>query len=88
MQKMRKESSKYSEGKNVKMTPEELEIAYRIAQKFHETYERLAPAYGYRTRAISAVPWEDVPKENKLLMVGVVASLLDTGVIKSNGETS
>lgn len=67
------------------MTPEELDIAYTIAQKFHETYERLAPAYGYRTREASAVSWEEVPQQNKLLMVGVVASLIDNGVIRQGG---
>lgn len=67
------------------MTPEELEIAQGIAQKFHETYERLAPKYNYRTRDASAVPWEDVPEQNKMLMVGVVADLLDKGVILHGG---
>lgn len=63
------------------MTPEELEIAHNIAKAFHETYERLAPKYNYRTRDASAVPWEEVPEENKMLMVGVVGDLLDKGVI-------
>jgi hypothetical protein len=46
-------------------TPEEL------AQFFHEAYELLAPTYGYKTREASAVPWEEVPKQNKDLMVAV-----------------
>lgn len=64
------------------MTPEELDIAYGIAKAFHESYERQAPAYRYKTREASAVPWEDVPQQNKLLMVAVVADLLDKGVIQ------
>jgi len=63
------------------MTPEELHIAHEIAKKFHEAYERLAPEYGYETRDASAVPWEDVPQQNKLLMVAVVGELLDKHVI-------
>lgn len=64
------------------MTPEELEIAYKIAEKFHETYERLAPSYGYVTREDSAKSWEFVPEQNKLLMVAVVGELLDNKVIQ------
>lgn len=45
--------------------------AEALAKRFHETYERLAPAYGYKTREASAVPWDDVPKTNKDLMIAV-----------------
>lgn len=52
------------------LTPETL------ARKFHETYERLAPKYSYKTRKASAVPWEDVPQNNKQLMIAVCAEIL------------
>ena len=52
------------------MSPEEL------AKLFHETYERLAPRYGYKTREASAVPWEEVPPTNKRLMVAVAGEVL------------
>jgi hypothetical protein len=55
--------------------------AEQIAQAFHETYERLAPDFGYKTREASARPWAEVPEQNKSLMVAVVQSLLDAGVI-------
>lgn len=42
-----------------------------VAQLFHETYERLAPDFGYRTREASAKPWDEVPDQNKQLMVAV-----------------
>lgn len=45
--------------------------AEQIARLFHETYERLAPKYGYKTRKASRVPWEEVPEANKRLMVAV-----------------
>lgn len=64
------------------MNPVELAIGHKVAKAFHETYERLAPQYGYKTREESAVPWEEVPEQNKLLMVGVVADLIDKGVIQ------
>lgn len=48
-----------------------------LAQRFHETYERLAPGFGYETREASAVPWDDVPEANKALMVAVCAEILD-----------
>ncbi len=46
------------------------------AQRFHEAYERLAPSFGYTTREASAVPWADVPAQNKALMVAVCAEIL------------
>ena len=53
----------------------------RIARLFHENYERLAPAYGYKTRDESAVPWHLVPEPNRDLMIetarAVVAALQD-----------
>jgi hypothetical protein len=50
--------------------------AERIAKAFHDRYEQFAPHLGYETREASAVPWDDVPAENKTLMVAVVLSLL------------
>lgn len=54
----------------VQMEPEAL------ARLFHETYERLAPSFGYETRKASAVPWESVPLMNKRLMVAVATEVL------------
>ncbi len=48
----------------------------QLARLFHETYEKLAPAYGYQTRKASAKPWEDVPKRNKQLMIAVAGEIL------------
>jgi hypothetical protein len=47
-----------------------------VARRFHETYERLAPELGYKTREASAVPWEDVPERNRLLMIRTVEDAL------------
>lgn len=61
--------------------PKVTEDAEVIARRFHETYERLAPRFGYETRRESAVPWRQVPERNRKLMVAVVTDLLDKGVI-------
>lgn len=53
----------------------------KIAQAFHEAYERLAPTFGYQTRDASAVAWESVPEQNKTLMVATVADLLASDVL-------
>ncbi len=47
-----------------------------LAQLFHETYERLAPEYGYRTREASAKPWHEVPQQNRELMIATCAEVL------------
>jgi hypothetical protein len=49
--------------------------AEALARRFHETYERLAPKYGYETREASAKPWEQVPKNNRQLMIAVCAEV-------------
>jgi len=48
----------------------------QTARWFHEAYEQLAPSHGYETRKASAVPWEDVPVQNKKLMMDTVAVVL------------
>ena len=50
--------------------------AEELAQLFHEEYERRAPEFGYETRKLSAVPWEDVPEQNKQLMVAVAEFII------------
>lgn len=59
----------------------ELASAERIAQAFHETYERLAPSHGYETRPESAVAWAAVPEQNRRLMVATARELLAAGLI-------
>jgi hypothetical protein len=58
-----------------------------LARCFHESYERLAPSFDYDTREDSRTAWEQVPEQNRRLMVataeaviaqlGLVASLPD-----------
>lgn len=56
--------------------------AERIARAFHETYERLAPTHGWQTQERSRRAWDDVPDENKSLMIAVARALIDAGEIR------
>jgi len=49
----------------------------KLAKLFHDTYERLAPAFSYKTRKASAVPWAEVPPNNKGLMIAVAHEIND-----------
>jgi len=54
--------------------------AETLAKRFHDTYERLAPQYGYLTRKLSRVDWEDVSTKNKKLMIATCQELLNEGI--------
>lgn len=54
-----------------------------VAMRFHQAYEELAPLHGYETRRESAVPWAEVPQQNRDLMVDVVRHLRAGGVIRA-----
>lgn len=56
--------------KILNIDPEELAIL------FHESYERLAPQFGYETRPESARAWMDVPEPNKSLMIAVAKEVI------------
>jgi len=60
--------------------------AEELAQQFHETYERLAPQYNYQTRKASAVPWSDVPENNKRLMIAVCTEILEKTPTKASPD--
>lgn len=63
------------------------ECAEVIARQFHATYESLAPALGWETQARSRTKWDDLPQENRDLMLATVRALLHRGVIRC-GEHS
>ena len=60
-----------------------------LAKMFHYYYEELAPGFGYQTREESAVSWNEVPTQNKQLMIAVAEKLLDGHVliIEKRGKT-
>lgn len=62
--------------------------AEKLAKRFHETYERLAPEYSYKTREASAVPWKDVPDNNKRLMIAVAGELLASAALPPQPQPS
>lgn len=51
--------------------------AETLARLFHETYEELAPSHGWETQERSRKVWEEVPAENKSLMIAVAERVLD-----------
>jgi hypothetical protein len=57
--------------------------AEKLAQLFHETYERLAPNHGYDTRKATAVPWAEVKDPNRQLMIDVARQLLGKGYTRT-----
>lgn len=57
--------------------------AEELAELFHETYERLAPDFGYTSRRSTAVPWRDVPEPNKSLMIAVAAQVMEELKLKA-----
>ena len=52
--------------------------AEELAELFHTTYGRLAPQFGYTTRPETAIPWQEIPADNrnKRLMVAVAGEVL------------
>ena len=52
------------------------EQAEKLAEFFHKTYEAFAPMFSYKTREASAVPWKDVPENNRNLMIVVCDHIL------------
>ncbi len=50
--------------------------AEQLGKLFHDTYEFLAPSFGYKTREASAKPWKDVPEQNRRLMIAVAEKIL------------
>lgn len=57
-------------------------MAYRnyaemLAARFHEIYEGLAPEHGWRSDGRpTAVPWRELPPENRSLMVASMEQLI------------
>jgi hypothetical protein len=47
-----------------------------LARTFHDSYERLAPSFGYDTRDDSRQPWEQVPEPNRKLMVATAEAVI------------
>jgi hypothetical protein len=52
------------------LTPEQM------AKRFHDAYEHFAPLFGYETRAETKGEWEQLPENNKDLMVAVIRNVL------------
>jgi hypothetical protein len=51
--------------------------AETMARLFHETYERLATAFGWKTKKGCNVPFEQLPQRNKALMIATCQTILN-----------
>ena len=72
---MNDEIQRNPDGLGAEVNPTPMEIAETLARDFHDTYERLAPQHGYETRRESRTTWEQVPENNRSLMVAVCAEI-------------
>jgi len=52
------------------------EDAIALAERFHETYELLAPSHGYETRGDSRVPFDELPASSRSLLVATVGAVV------------
>lgn len=58
----------------------------QVAIRFHDTYERLAPSFGYETREASRKPWSEVPDSNRDLMIALCAAIFGGKPTRVRGE--
>lgn len=57
-----------------------------IARNFHYRYEQLAPFYRWSTNDLSRVPWDDLPDNQRELMLATIGALRQDGVITFNPQ--
>lgn len=58
----------------------------RLAKRFHHHYETLAPNFDYQTRKEPAVEWENIPENDRRLMLAVCREVLkevDSGILEA-----
>jgi len=51
--------------------------AEELARTFHEEYEKLASRFNYETRKETKGDWENLPNNNKQLMIAVAEAVMD-----------
>jgi len=56
-------------------------MAYQLAERLHEAYERQTPQFDDETREEAAVPWAQLPEQNRLFRIAVCAELLSRHVV-------
>ncbi len=62
------------------------DTAEEAAKDFHETYERLAPQFGYETRKESAKPWAEIPENNRKLMIAVAGEVIQRAIVSATAQ--
>jgi len=51
--------------------------AEELARTFHKEYEKLASRFNYETRKETKGDWENLPNNNKQLMIAVAEAVMD-----------
>jgi hypothetical protein len=59
-----------------------MRAAEAIAREFHSSYEKLAPEFGWETQTASRKEWDEVPDENRELMVAVAQDLISRQIVR------
>jgi len=62
-------------GKTTEFTPAQMR-AEELARAFHNTSERLAPVYGVSTEDETPIAWEDLPEQERTLMIATATEIL------------
>lgn len=52
-----------------------------LARRFHEVYEVLAPGFGWSTQEASRVTWDELPTNQRDLMVATIRKIFEKEVI-------
>ncbi len=47
-----------------------------VAKEFHRQYERMAPSFGYETRAETARLWDHLPDDNRRIMEATASAVI------------
>ncbi len=68
------------------IAPAQPDTAEEAAKDFHETYERLAPQFGYETRKESAKPWAEIPENNRKLMIAVAGEVIQRAIVSATAQ--
>ena len=51
-----------------------------LARMFHDSYERIAKEVGWKTQESCKVEFDDLPEENKQVMLRTVGEVVDNGI--------
>lgn len=60
----------------------EFKRATELARAFHDSYTRFAPALAWTEQEGTSVEWDELPENNRRLMLVVALDLLNRGLVR------